>query len=275
MVKKIVVLCGCAVFLTQWMCSAPTTADYDNRVEPALVSFRSASSVNIPICNEINFQLHNEVKNAHVDTVVPYNSRQFKVTITPGLVKLNIITRDVNHVPLQETSFSRELVSGSNVIVLPAFNPVNKIYENANAKIRFQYTKSWAEIPGLNPPLVFAIKRGAGIYPKVEILVQDNPVTLDADVLKSTLGLRINQRFPIITQWISRPEVRMAGEKITVEANYVVMDNNNSIQHFEMFTSHNGKQISVDCMVFQSAFTQNIDGIRDEINFMRDKITFY
>lgn len=149
------------------------------------------------------------------------------------------------------------------------------MFEHTNAKIRFMYPKSWIEIPGSNPPLVFAIKRGNGIYPRVDITVQDNPVTLDADVLKSTLNLRINQRFPTISQWISRPEVRTVGEKLIVEAIYIVGENNNSIQHCEQFTSHNGKQISVDFIVLQNAYSQNIDGIRDEINFMRDRITFY
>lgn len=275
MVNKTIVIC-CAVFaLIQLFCTVSDITDSGEQADVANVSFKSASAVAIPNCHEIRFQLHNNEKNAHVDTIIPYTARQFRATITPGFVNILIITRDVNHVALQEASFSKELFSGNNDVVLPVFNPTNKVYENTNAKVRFLYPNSWNEVTGINPPPVFAIKRGIGIYPRVEINVQDNPVTLDADILKSTLNLRINQRFPTISQWISKPEVRTIGAKMTVEAVYVVGDNSNSIQHFELFTSHNGKQITVDCMVFLNAFSQNTDGIRDEINFMRDRITFY
>ncbi len=275
MVNKTITICCTVVVLMQIFCSVPDIANPGESAGTANVSFRSASAVAIPDCHEIRFQLHNNAKNAHVDTIIPYSARQFRATITPGFVNIVIITRDVNHVALQETAFDRELVSGNNEVVLPGFSPANKVWDNAGIKVRFIYPKNWNEIGGVNPPLAFAINRGNGVYPKVDIIVQDNPVTLDADILKSALNLRINQRFSTVTQWISRPEVKTIGQKLAVEAVYVVNENNNSIQHFETFTSHNGKQISVDCMIFQSAFNQNTDGIRDEINFMRDRITFY
>jgi hypothetical protein len=264
-----------AVVLIQLFCSVPDITDPGEQLGVANVSFRSATSVTIPDCHEIRFQLHNNTKNAHVDTVIPYTARQFRATITPGFVNIIIITRDINHAPLQESSFDKELVSGNNDVVLPAFNPVNKLWDNTTVKVRFIYPKIWNEVTPVNPPLAFVIKRSGGMYPRVDITIQDNPTALDADVLKSALNLRINQRFSTVSQWISKPEVKTIGGKLTVEAIYVVGDNNNSIQHFELFTSHNGKQIAVDYMVFQNAFTQNTDGIRDEINFMRDRITFY
>lgn len=275
MVNKIITI-SCAVSIAlQVCCSIPDISAPGENAGVADVTFRSATTVAIPECHEIRFQLHNNAKNAHVDTVVPYTTRQFKATITPGFVNIVIITRDINHVALQETALEKELVSGKNEVILPGFNPANKVWDNTNVKIRYIYPKSWNEVIGVNPPLAFAIKRGNGIYPRVDITIQDNSVTLDADILKSALNLRINQRYPNVSLWISKPEVKTIGQKLTVEAVYVVNDNANAVQHFEIYSSHNGKQISIDCMVLQNAFNQNIDGIRDEINFMRDRITFY
>jgi hypothetical protein len=275
MVNKIIAICCATVMMLQLFCSVPDITDSGEQPGVANIAFRSASSVAIPECHEIRFQLHNNSKNAHVDTIIPYTARQFKAAITPGLVNIIIITRDINHVALQDVSFDKELVSGNNDIVLPVFNPANKLWDNTIAKMKFIYPKNWNEMTSVNPPLAFAIKRGGGVYPRVDITIQDNSIALDADVLKSALNLRINQRYATVSQWISRPEVKTIGGKVTVEAIYVVGDNNNLIQHFELFTSHNGKQVTVEFMVFQNAFNQNTDGIRDEINFMRDRITFY